>query len=299
MAAEIAGPDGPARHADLRELVARFDGFLIDVWGVLHSGVAPFPGVVDGMAGLRQAGRHVVLITNSSRRAAQIVEHLAGLGIGQELYDAVVSSGEVAYRMLGRFDHPLLAGRGRRCLAIGAPYAEPWLEELGLEAADEASADFVLLTSLEKSAEPIATARRRLERARARDLPLICANPDRVVRFGDGLFTECGQLAFEYAEAGGRVAMLGKPHPVIYAEAVQALRALGATQMLAVGDSLETDVRGARAYGLEVALIPASGIHREQLALDYGELPGDAAIRPLFERYGVAPDYLLAGLRWG
>jgi HAD superfamily hydrolase (TIGR01459 family) len=290
---------GPIERCEnIAPLAARFDGFLIDIWGVIHDGRRPFPGVLDALARLRAAGRRSVLLSNSSRPAAQLQVMLDQMGVGPDLYDSIVSSGEACKVALERMQHPTLTGKARRCLYIGDAYDHEWLAPLGVEiVTDPDAAEFLLLTSIEEFTQPIDAYLPTLLSALDRKLPLLCANPDRKVLIAGTLRMGSGTLADLYEDLEGTVLWFGKPHAAVYDLACERLRALGATTICAIGDALETDVLGAHRMDIPAALVPAGGVHRAELALQFGGLPGDAEMAAAIGRHGVAPQFLLAALR--
>jgi HAD superfamily hydrolase (TIGR01459 family) len=279
-------------------LVERHDGFLLDIWGVIHDGRKPFPGVLEALARLRQAGRPVVLLSNASRPAAQLDAMLSAMGVARDLYDHVVSSGEACRVTLERMAHPWLAGRARRCLYIGDVYDHVWMDPMGIEVVVEAdAAHFLLLTSIEEFTAPLSSYLPTLEAALAADLPLLCANPDRKVMVAGQLRMGSGTLADWYEARGGRVIWFGKPHAIVYDIARELLTTAGATNAVAIGDALETDILGANRAGFASALVPAGGVHRVELGLAYGELPPPDALAAAAEAHGAWPTYALAALR--
>ncbi len=167
----------------LREIAPRYDGFILDLWGVLHDGSAPFPGVLDALARLKSAGKRLAVLSNAPRRAALVASRMTEIGIPPELYDHVHSSGEEAWQHLKRRDDPFYASLGRRCYHIGPARDDNMLEGIDLErVADIAAAAFILNTGPAWGwEETVADYEKLLQAARARDVPMVCANPDLVV----------------------------------------------------------------------------------------------------------------------
>jgi HAD superfamily hydrolase (TIGR01459 family) len=241
-------------------LAARYDGFIVDLWGVVHNGVRPYPGVLDCLGRLRAAGKPVVFLSNAPRRAASVGVGLAAMGIGAEFYSGIMSSGEavhVALRdRLGEF-----AALGRRFYHLGPERDRDIYAGLELEQVDSpAAAAFLLNTGPDDllGAQDPELYAPVLAASLAAGLPMVCANPDlEVVR--DGVRIICaGLLAEQYGQAGGRVILRGKPDPAIYAPTL-ALLGTPRARTLAVGDSLRTDIAGARAAGIDACWV-LSGI---------------------------------------
>lgn len=281
----------------VRALASQYDAFLIDLWGVVHDGKQPFPGAVEALRELASAGRRVVFLTNSSRTGVLVAAMLGDMGIGPELYEAVVSSGDVTRdALVGRgpelFD---LLPASPRCVHIGDASFVPWLFELGLDFVDEiADADLIVATGSLPDEAALASLRGRLEPAAARNLPLVCTNPDRVIPTAAGLTIGPGAAAAAYASLGGRVFLYGKPHLPIYAAARRQLGASRATRLVGIGDLLDTDIRGARAAGIGAVLVTDTGGHAHELAAG----PREDALDALFSAAGIAPDMVLARFAW-
>lgn len=242
-------------------LLDRCDAFVLDQWGVLHRGTHADESVVQALTAIKAAGKRIVLLSNSGRRASGNLKRLSEWGIGSHLLDAVITSGEAAWRDFSRLSDPFYAGLGKRCFVISRHGDLSVLEETGVERADAVtSADFVLLAGLDDEPDVRLQARGKLAEALAARLPLVCANPDRVGLMPDGTNVAPGTLAAEYRDAGGKVRMLGKPFPEIYEMVAEALPGIPPDRMIAVGDSLEHDIAGGRTFGMGTAFV-TSGIH--------------------------------------
>src|SRR5712672_3773584 len=190
----------------MRALAPAYDGFILDLWGVVHDGTVPFPGVLDCMERLIGAGKRLVLLSNAPRRSDDVVRRVARIGVPEWLYHGVMSSGEEAWQYLHRRDDPFYAALGRRCLHIGSERDMLIREGLELEFVDTAEqAEFILNTGPAGWEDRIEDYAPLLRRALARALPMVCANPDLVVMPGNRLALCAGALAQWYEEAGGQV----------------------------------------------------------------------------------------------
>lgn len=262
-------------------LAAQYDGFIVDLWGVIHDGAAPYAGAAECLRALRDAGKRVVLLSNAPRRAARVVRQLEAMGIGGDCYAGVMTSGEATHLMLRDRPEPWYAALGRRVLHIGPERDRNVLDGLDYEVVPE-GADFVLNTGPDDRAGPvdIATYDPVLEAAAAAGLPMICANPDLSV-IANGVEVACaGALAVRYGALGGDVRSLGKPDPAIYAP-VMATLGLPPARVLAVGDALRTDIAGAKAVGVDACWV-LGGLHGAHRA-------GPAAVKAEAEAMGLAP----------
>lgn len=277
-------------------LLDRYDGFLVDQFGVLYDGVRALDGVPEALALLRRHRKRVVILSNSGRRSEPNVERLARIGLGPELYTAFVSSGEAAWHGLKDRTDPVFAGLGRRCLLFSRHGDRSTVDGLDLELARDAeAADFVLLCGLDPHETARARCRRQLERAAARGLPLVCANPDTVSLEGDRLVDGPGAFAGRYAEAGGEVRYVGKPWPAVYRTALPVLD-LPPERVVAVGDSLEHDVAGAAPFGVEGALV-LGGVHAAAFGRDASPAELLKRLEPLCAASDHRPRWLLRAFR--
>ncbi len=269
-------------------LAARYSGFIVDLWGVVHNGVRPYPGALNCLSRLREAGKPVVFLSNAPRRASGVGKALAAMGIGPEHYTGIMSSGEAVHLALrdrtGEF-----ASLGQRFYHLGPERDRDVFETLELVQADDpAQADFLLNTGPDdilgpQDPELYAPVLRAALKAR---LPMVCANPDlEVIRDGHRIIC-AGLLAENYRAAGGIVIERGKPDPAIYAPTL-ALLGTAREQTLAVGDSLRTDIAGAKAAGIDACWV-LSGIH----ALHPGDAPAEARAA------GLNPVAILTGFGW-
>ncbi len=287
------------RLAGLREIAPRYDGFILDLWGVLHDGSAPLPGVLDALGRLKAAGKRLAVLSNAPRRAALVASRMTEIGIPPQLYDHVYSSGEEAWQHLKRRDEPFYAALGRRCYHLGPARDDNMLEGIDLErAAEIAEAEFILNTGPSWGwEETVADYEKVLQAARARDVPMVCANPDLVV-IHEGRPAICaGALAQRYAALGGRVRWHGKPFPSVYQTCFALLGIAERRRILAVGDSLRTDIAGAEAAGIDSVLV-TGGIHGDELGAAPGELPDRARLDAAIATSGHHPAAVLARFRW-
>lgn len=282
------------RHLDgFAPLAAEYDGFILDLWGVIHDGVRPYPGAVDCLARIRDAGKRAVLLSNAPRRAEAAREGMRAMGIADELYHGLLTSGEAAHRLLR--DRPDLWSRelGERVFHLGPPRDRNVFETLGLtEVAQPREASFVLNTGPSDTGDPtdLADWEEVLARCRAAGLPMLCANPDLEVLRGGARVICAGALTRRYEELGGQARWIGKPDPAIY-DPVLAMLGLPRERVLAVGDALRTDIAGAAAVGIASCWV-LGGIHFAELGRDPARI--EAAAR----RAGLAPAATLPRFVW-
>ena len=283
-------------------LAARYDGFVLDLWGVIHDGITAYPGVVDTLARLKRAQKRTVLLSNAPRRAQEVVVAMEKMGIPRDHYDAIVSSGEAAHRALGRRREPgadpWLASLGARGYLMGPPRDRGMLDGIALErVVDMAAADFILATGVVWDDDKLDIYLPALEAGAERHLKMVCANPDLVVIRGGKRVICAGTLAQRYERLGGEVRYFGKPYAPIYADCLAQLGIAERARVIAVGDSLRTDIAGAEAADIASVLIPG-GIHGDELGIAHGGMPDAAALAALCARAGHWPDAAIPAFRW-
>ena len=258
-------------------LAERYDGFILDLWGVIHDGVRPYDGAADCLHRLRDAGKRCVLLSNAPRRASAAEAMLAEMGLSTTLYTGLLTSGEAVHLALRDRTDPWFAALGRRVWHLGPDRDRNVMHGLDLEPVgtpDEA--EFVLNTGPDDHRGPqdVAAFEDVLAACARRHLPMICANPDLEVIRGGVRVICAGALAARYEQLGGTVRSLGKPDPAIY-RPVLAMLGTTKARTLAVGDSLRTDIAGAQAAGIESCWV-LGGIHGEALGSDHGAAAAEA-----------------------
>ena len=284
--------------AGLRELAAGYDGFILDLWGVIHDGVSPIPGAIGCLQSLIDSGKRIVLLSNAPRRADDVVRRITAIGVPSGLYHAVMSSGEEAWQCLKRRDDPFYAALGRRCLHIGSERDLEIREGLDLEYVDAPEeAQFILNTGPAGWDDRIEDYAPLLRTALGRDLPMVCANPDLVVMRGSTLHLCAGALAKWYEEAGGQVRWHGKPFRSVYDSCLRLLGIGDRSRILAVGDSLRTDIAGAAGAGIDSLLI-AGGIHAEEFGTTGELLPDLERVEAALFESGYNPVGVAWSLCW-
>ena len=276
-------------------LANRYDLLLSDVWGVVHNGVAATPQACDALRRFRKQGGSVVLITNAPRPGDVVARFtLDRLGVPRDAYDGIVSSGDVT--------HALIALRaGLRVFHIGPQRDVAIFDGLDAPLADLETADYAVCSGLhDDTVETPQDYHNLIERMRIRALPMICANPDVVVERGDQLVYCAGSIADLYRTMGGEVLYAGKPYRPIYEMAVAeaqhaAGREISRKRILAIGDSVRTDLTGAHGFGIDFLFI-MGGIHAEELG-GRTDLSTDA-LDDVFAAAGEKPRAVMRHLAW-
>ena len=275
----------------LRDLVDGVEVILSDIWGVVHNGLELFPEACEALHTYRQRGGTVILITNAPRPADSVQRQLRKLGVADETYDAIVSSGDLTRHFVA--DHP-----GKKMFWLGPERDLSIYRGLDAVTAPLEQADYIVCTGLfDDETESAEDYRAMMLQAREHKLPLVCANPDIVVERGDRLIYCAGAVAELYRELGGEVIFYGKPHRPIYERAMALAaerrgRPTTLDRVLAIGDSVRTDLTGALGFGID-CLFLTRGIHSEQFeGIDQLD---PASVKELF---GHPPRALMRELKW-
>ncbi|MFQ6552310.1 TIGR01459 family HAD-type hydrolase [Aestuariibius insulae] len=267
----------------LSEITDQIDAIVLDQWGVLHDGSAPYLGVPDALAKLDLP---LAVLSNSGKRADLNAARMEAMGYPPALFMAVMTSGEALWQ-------DFEAGRieAEKVLAITGSDgdAERWAEGLRLTLTDRVEeADAVLLMGLPEDGATIAQ-QRKIDKARQSGLTLYCSNPDRGSPRADGrIVPSPGAVAHDYRERGGEVVFYGKPHRPVYS-ALERVLDCPPRRILMVGDSLEHDIAGATGAGWQSALV-LGGLHAASFRSD--DPLGDLDLLVAESGY-PPPDYMI------
>lgn len=274
-------------------LAPLYDGFIVDLWGVVHDGKQPYPGAADTLAHLRDLGKPVVLLSNAPRRAHVAQVTLRKMGIPDDLYTGIVTSGEATHHALLTRSDAWFARLGSKVFFLGPERDHNIIEDVSLTQVDRPDeADFVVVAGPDDLDGPsdIADHDPVLRACHAAGLPMVCANPDlEIVRDGDRIIC-AGTLAEHYTAMGGDVKWMGKPDAAIYAP-VLAMLGVPGPRAIGVGDALRTDIAGAAAAGVDSCWV-LGGIHSEEVGED--RIRAEAAARAA----GLSPTYFVASFDW-
>jgi HAD superfamily hydrolase (TIGR01459 family) len=275
----------------LRDLAGGVEVILSDIWGVVHNGLEAFPEACEALHTYRSRGGTVILITNAPRPADSVQRQLKKLGVADDAYDAIVSSGDLTRHYIA--GHP-----GAKVYWLGPERDGGIYRGLDLKLSPLKEADYIVCTGLfDDETETAEDYRPMMREALERKLTLICANPDIVVERGDRLIYCAGAIAELYRELGGEVIFYGKPHRPIYERAIELAaqhggHAIRLDKVLAIGDSVRTDLAGAHGFGID-CLFVTRGIHSEEFeGIDQLD---PASVKELF---GHPPRALTRELKW-
>ena len=282
------------RLESILELADQYEGFLVDVWGVIHDGERLGEGVRDALVALSERGARICFLSNTSRLRGDVVRQLVDFGIPRDAFVDVVSSGDVTRRALvdgsGALWEHLPSGM-IRAVHLGSPSYVPWLGELGFKLVTfedcDAGIDLIVATGVVNDETELKGLGAMLRPHAVRGVPLVCTNPDKWIPSSRGLSRGPGVVAQTYAELGGPTFMYGKPHPPIYKAALERLGCT-AERVVAIGDMVETDIVGASAASIASVLV-TTGVHSAAL----GACPDEEALLAVLAPFGVTPTAII------
>lgn len=289
---QSAHKDLPRHLSRIGDIAGFYEGYILDLWGVVHNGIAPFEDTIPTLLEMKRSKRHVWFLSNAPRRAAVVARFLEGMGILPEMYDGIMTSGEATFQAL---QDEYLEKWGRKCLHIGKAEDVVLCDGLDIEFVETpAEADFLLCTGVAHFDDTADMYHDVLRDAAARRLPFLCANPDRIVHVGDQLVLCPGTLADIYIEMNGQVTWFGKPYRHVYGHCLAAMPNM---RILAIGDAMPTDIEGATGAGIDSALV-TGGIHRDHLSSGAAEAVRQNQFYEFFSGFPYRPTYTLDKLAW-
>ena len=269
------------------QIASSFRAVFFDQYGVLHDGRRPYPGAREALAALKARGVKIVVLSNSGRAGKANQRRMAALGLGPELYDFLLTSGDVARRLMKSAPMAARLGLEARAFVVSSDGRDELSAELGLlPASNSSEADLVIIAGSQADRISLDGYRKLLAPAAERGAPCVCFNPDRLMLTAAGAAPGAGRIAELYQELGGEVTWIGKPFPEIYRAAAELAGVEDPRDILCVGDSVEHDIAGANGFGAFAALVRTgilAGFSREELAGEIG-------------RRRAVPDYVVESL---
>jgi HAD superfamily hydrolase (TIGR01459 family) len=268
----------------LREVIDSYKLFIIDIYGVIHDGTDLYPDVLEALKYLKLQDKKIIFLSNAPRRSARTIKVLHDLGITEEHYDYLLTSGEFAYYHFeeeAKLKYYYLGPEQDKYLLEGTIHEE---------VSNPKDANIAIVTGLtpEQKVDDLLP---EIEAIRSANLEMHCINPDIFVIKKNNKSHFCaGAIAVKYKELGGKVVYYGKPYSDIYDEVIAEFN-YKKSDILCIGDGLHTDIKGANENALDSLLI-TSGMHINELGLDYGETPDMQKLENLCKDYAAIPNYV-------
>lgn len=286
----------------LTSIIDNYEALIIDVWGVLHNGLKPYPDVIEFLKHLKQENKNIIFVSNAPRRSHVVVSRMLEMGFTVDLFDQVLTAGEAAYLSLKNRSDEWHKQLGTKLYHIGADHDFSVFADLeGYTKVDALSdAEFIINTGTKSFTMTLQDYIPMLDQALMQSLPMICANPDKIVVIGDEMPACAGALAHYYEKNGGQVMYHGKPFTPIYQMALRLLREknpeLLHSDILCIGDSLDTDVMGAQSMEFDTLWIVETGVHGKEVQIPAQGLSFLDRCTHVCEKHNIFPNYVFPTL---
>ena len=283
----------------LVEIADRYDALFCDLWGCVHDGLIPFPEALNAMQSFKAKGGRVILVTNAPRPHSDVRKQLNDIGVKEDIYDGIATSGDSARMAL------FTGALGKSVYFIGQPHDQSFfnpmnvvLDPIKIIQVSIEEADGIVCCGPFNPLKDLNELRPLLLKAQKKGLKLLCANPDIVVDRGETREWCAGGVAALYEEIGGESIYFGKPHPPIYDLARRRLEAIGENianhRILCVGDGVLTDIAGASAESFD-SLFVTGGLAASVTKTD--DHPNPEALRAYLQDEIAKPTYSIGKLR--
>lgn len=278
------------------EIAQNYDHFILDVWGVIHDGTHAYDGVVDSLISLKNLGKKIYFLSNAPRRSSKVAAVLAKFGVKPDFYDFIMTSGEAVYTTLQENQNNGFKDYGQNYYYIGPGKDKDLLDGLKYNSKAAKDANFAIVTGFDDDFSKAGEKLPELLECKKYDLPLICANPDLMVIKKTGQELLCaGLIANQYQEMGGKVIYFGKPYEEVYKKTLSLAKITDKSRIIAIGDGIETDIKGANKVNIDSALI-GGGVLSNILKIKYGQLPKESDLLVVCNGYQIYPKFVLAQL---
>ncbi len=283
----------------ISEISDSYTGIILDQWGVIHDGEAPYEGVIDALTNLKKRNKQIILLSNSGKRAEPNAERLREMGFDTALFDHIVTSGEMTWTGLRMQTEGIFKGLGKRCLLFSRGGDRSIVEGLDVEIVDSATdADFILVSGSDAPEKTLADYEPDLKIGVRKGIKLLCANPDTKAIMGSKTLLGPGQIAKRYIDFGGVAHFIGKPHQPIFQYALSLFKNVLPSGVVVIGDSLSHDILGGLNSSLDTCLV-GTGLHASAFKGLQSDIARRKALQILALNFGVKPDYFVPTFQWG
>ncbi len=282
----------------IAEIVEKYDYFIFDVWGVVHDGSSLYPQALETFQHLKKIGKKICFLSNAPRRASKVEETLNDFGITKDLYEFILTSGESSYIDLMQNQKNNFTNFGKNYFYIGPHKDLDLLDGLDYSRVENPSkADFAITTGFDGEHSKISEKLPLAIQANKFRLPMLCVNPDLIVVKQNGVEMICaGALALEYQKIGGTVYYYGKPFSKVYQMVLEKFLISNENKVIAIGDGLETDIKGASDSGIDSVLV-TGGILSKELGIKFWQVAEDEKLNKICNNYKIFPNYIISNLR--
>ena len=263
----------------LRSIVKNYDLFFIDLWGVVHNGIKLHEKAIETLEKIYKSKKNYVLLTNAPRPNSTVKTFLKKLGMENKILENVYTSGQAALSYLKKnyleeiFYH------------IGPPRDFDLFNNFEKKkTTDIKLCNYILCTGLfDNYSQDLNYYKDLLSHHTKKKM--ICTNPDLIVDRGNKRELCAGSVAMIFEKLGGNVIYFGKPYPEVYNQSTDNKN----KKILAIGDNLNTDIKGANLLNYD-SMIITNGIHKEEIKKN--------GIENVSKNYEVLINYMQSDLKW-
>ena len=272
------------------ELSDHYDLFVFDLWGVVYNGVELYHQTVKFIDHLRSLKKHIIFLSNAPRPSSITAKKLAALGLIILDSEKLITSGDF-FRFCYQHNIDKMFGPDKKIYNLGGDFNTDLLEGLDTNyAPDISSANYIILSMLAQNESELAYWDKEMLQAITNNIPALCINPDMIASHGDNIHYTPGTFAKRYSDLGGGVYYYGKPYSPLYHYTLDSVikeTGIIKNKIIAIGDSLATDIKGATSYGID-SLLLLNGVHRGT------DINSDIILENLFKKFELEPNFLMA-----
>jgi HAD superfamily hydrolase (TIGR01459 family) len=286
--------------SSMSTIVDQYDAFLIDIWGVIHDGYNAYPGSIECINQILDRNKKIIFLSNAPIPGILAKKKLLDHGIKPNVFQ-VLSSGDLIRHQLLHFEDSVFKNLGRRFYHLIPTRNSDILSDMPAQIVNKLEeANFILLTAYAEEGEDLNQYGSLFKKAISLEIPVICANPDKTVISGDKNRYCAGIFSEQYENLGGKVYYYGKPHLPIYEYAIRNLNRssyIDKRRILMIGDTLETDILGAKNAGLD-SLVVLSGNMNTILKKETNFETLPEKLGSILTRHALIPNWILNSLTW-
>lgn len=282
----------------ISEVIDDYNYFIFDVWGIIHDGIELYPQVIESLEFLNNNKKKICFLSNAPRRSFKLVEIFKKLGIDENIYDFIITSGEATFDFLRKNQQSSFKEYGKNYFYIGPDKDIDLLDGLLYKRVMNAKdADFVITTGFDNDFSVLEEKIHHLAEAKNHNLKMICVNPDLVVVRKNGQEVICaGALAAKYEKLGGHVIYFGKPFSSVYQMVYKEFGEPNKSKIIAIGDGLETDIKGAEKFGID-SILSTSGILANRLNVKFSQDADEQKLTKVCEEFNTFPKFIISNLK--
>ncbi len=286
------------KHISSIKEIDHYQYFIFDIWGVVHDGESVYDGVIDAIKYLRSQDKKICFVSNAPRRKFIVANLLHKLGITSDLYDFIITSGEVAFLQLQQNQEDNFINQSNKYYYIGPEKDIDLLQELDYTIVDSAKeASFIITTGFDHDRSNINEKIPQIKECLEYNLPMICVNPDLIVVKKDGRKMNCaGIIGKQYEELGGKVEYCGKPYESIYKMTCNLFNIKQKDRVIAIGDGIETDILGASNSKID-SLLVTGGILSNVMNIKYWQDCNRDQLEAICNENKIFPNFIISNLK--